>query len=89
MLDSVNMMFQILIDMYSGYAARCSVDTAAVVTLINLRQEQQDYLKDHNLAGKLTFMNIVYQIDDIMDNVLEEYDDAVRKEESNNEESGD
>lgn len=65
MFDSIDMMFQMLIDMYSGYIRRV-VDTDAVSILMELRQERQDYQKDNTLDGKTMFMELVNQIDEII-----------------------
>ena len=65
MFDSIDMMFQMLIDMYSGYITRV-VDTDAVRILMELRQERQDYQKDNTLEGKPMFTELVNQIDEII-----------------------
>lgn len=72
MLDSIDMMFQLFIDMYSGYIARVADDINAVAILMALRQERQDYHNDNTLAGKVTFMELTKQIDNIIQNILEE-----------------
>ena len=74
MFDSIDMMFQMLIDMYSGYIGRV-VDTDAVRILMELRQERQDYQKDNTLDGKTMFTELVNQIDEIIQNVKEETND--------------
>lgn len=65
MFDSIDMMFQMLIDMYSGYIRRV-VDTDAVSILRELRQERQNYQKDNTLDGKTMFTELVNQIDEII-----------------------
>ena len=65
MFDSIDMMFQMLIDMYSGYIGRVT-DTDAVRILMELRQERQDYQKDNTLEGKPIFTELVKQIDEII-----------------------
>lgn len=65
MFDSIDMMFQMLIDMYSGYIGRV-VDTDAVSILMELRQERQNYQKDNTLDGKTMFTELVNQIDEII-----------------------
>ena len=72
MLDSVDMMFQMFIDMYSGYIARVADDINAVAILMALRQERQDYQKDNTLIGKVTFVELLKQIGDIIQNIQEE-----------------
>lgn len=67
------------IDMYRGYIARVADDINAVAILMALRQERQDYHNDNALTGKVTFIELIKQIDDIIQNVLE----------VSNEESGD
>lgn len=79
MLDSVDLMFQFLIDMWSGYVARTDYN-GAIHTLMDLRQERQDYQNDHKVSNKETFMWLVNQIDDTIQNV---------QEKSKNEKSGD
>lgn len=74
MFDSIDMMFQMLIDMYSGYIRRV-VDTDAVSILRELRQERQNYQKDNTLDGKTMFTELVNQIDKIIQNVKEEIND--------------
>lgn len=71
MFDSIDMMFQMLIDMYSGYIRRVADDTDAVSILMELRQERQDYQKDNTLVGKIIFRELVNQIDEIIQNVKE------------------
>ena len=66
MFDSIDMMFQMLIDMYSGYIRRVADDTDAVTILMELRQERQDYQKDNTLDGKTIFTELVNQIDEII-----------------------
>ena len=66
MYDSIDMMFQMLIDMYSGYIGRVADDTDAVSILMELRQERQDYQKDNTLDGKPIFTELVNQIDEII-----------------------
>lgn len=66
MLDSIDMMFQMYIDMYSGYIRRVPDDVDAVSTLMALRQERKDYHNDNTLNGKVTFMELTNQIDDII-----------------------
>ena len=75
MFDSIDMMFQMLIDMYSGYISRVADDTDAVRILMELRQERQDYQKDNTLDGKTMFTELVNQIDEIIQNVKEETND--------------
>lgn len=72
MLDSIDMMFQIFIDMYSGYIARVADDINAVAILMALRQERQDYHNDNILTDKVTFIELIKQIDDIIQNIQEE-----------------
>lgn len=74
MFDSIDMMFQMLIDMYSGYIRRVA-DTDAVSILRELRQERQAYQKDNTLDGKTIFIELVNQIDEIIQNVKEETND--------------
>lgn len=66
MFDSIDMMFQMLIDMYSGYISRVADDTDAVSILMELRQERQNYQKDNTLDGKPIFTELVNQIDEII-----------------------
>lgn len=66
MFDSIDMMFQMLIDMYSGYISRVADDTNAVIILMGLRQERQNYQKDNTLDGKPIFTELVNQIDEII-----------------------
>lgn len=66
MFDSIDMMFQMLIDMYSGYIRRIADDTDAVSILMELRQERQAYQKDNTLDGKIIFRELVNQIDEII-----------------------
>lgn len=66
MFDSIDMMFQMLIDMYSGYISRVADDTDAVSILMELRQERQDYQKDNTLESKPIFTELVNQIDEII-----------------------
>lgn len=66
MFDSIDMMFQMLIDMYSGYISRVADDTNAVIILMGLRQERQNYQKDNALDGKPIFTELVNQIDEII-----------------------
>lgn len=72
MFDNVDMMFQMYIDMYSGYIARVADDINAVAILMSLRQERQDYHNDNTLDDKVTFMELTKQIDYIIQNILEE-----------------
>ena len=76
MLDSADMLFQIFIDMYSGYITRVEDDIVAVRLLMELRQERQSYRKDKSLSGKITFVELVSQIDEIVQSVKEELDNA-------------
>ena len=76
MFDNADMLFQIFIDMYSGYIARVEDDIVAVRILMELRQERQSYRKDDSLSDKTTFVELVSQIDDIVQNVKEELDNA-------------
>ena len=76
MLDNVDMLFQIFIDMYSGYIARVADDIVAVRIFMELGQEHQSYHKDKSLSGKTTFVELVSQIDEIVQNVKEELDNA-------------
>ena len=66
MYDSIDMMFQMFIDMYSGYISRVADDTNAVIILMGLRQERQNYQKDNTLDGKPIFTELVNQIDEII-----------------------
>lgn len=66
MFDSIDMMFQMLIDMYSGYIRRVADDTNAVAILMELRQERQNYQKDNTLDDKTMFTELVNQIDEII-----------------------
>lgn len=66
MFDSIDMMFQMLIDMYSGYIRRVADDTNAVAILMELRQERQNYQKTNTLDGKTMFTELVNQIDEII-----------------------
>lgn len=76
MLDNADMLFQIFIDMYSGYIARVADDIVAVRILMELRQERQTYHKDKSLLDKTTFIELVSQIDEILQSVKEELDNA-------------
>ena len=76
MLDNADMLFQIFIDMYSGYIARVEDDVVAVRILMELRQERQSYHKYNSLSDKTTFAELVSQIDEIVQNVKEELDNA-------------
>lgn len=76
MPDNADMLFQIFIDMYSGYIARVADDVVAVRILMELRQESQTYHKDNSLSDKTTFVELVGQIDDIVQSVKEELDNA-------------
>ena len=76
MLDNADMLFQIFIDMYSGYITRVEDDIVAVRILMELRQERQSYLEDRSLSNKTTFVELVSQIDEIVQNVKEEIDNA-------------
>lgn len=75
MLDSIGLMFQMFIDVYSGYIRRVPDDINAVTILMELRQERQDYLKDNTLDGKTIFTELVNQTDEIIQNVKEEIND--------------
>ena len=66
MLDSVILLFQMFIDMYSGYIRRVEDDINAVTILMGLRQEWQDYQKDNTLEGKPIFTELINQIDEII-----------------------
>ena len=74
MFDNADMLFQIFIDMYSGYITRVEDDIVAVRILMELRQERQSYRKDKSLSSKTTFVELVSQIDEIVQNVKEELD---------------
>lgn len=76
MHDNADMLFQIFIDMYSGYITRVEDDIVAVRILMELRQERQSYRKDNSLSNKTTFVELVSQIDEIVQNVKEELDNA-------------
>lgn len=76
MLDNADMLFQIFIDMYSGYITRVEDDIVAVSILMELRQERQTYLEDKSLSDKTTFVELVSQIDEIVQSVKEELDNA-------------
>ena len=76
MLDNADMLFQIFIDMYSGYITRAEDDIVAVRIMMELRQERQTYLEDKSLSDKTTFVELVSQIDEIVQNVKEELDNA-------------
>ena len=76
MFDNADMLFQIFIDMYSGYIARVEDDIVAVRILMELRQERQYYREDKSLSGKTTFVELVSQIDEIVQSVKEELDNA-------------
>lgn len=75
MLDSIGLMFQMFIDVYSGYIRRVPDDINAVTILMGLRQERQDYQKDNTLDGKTIFTELVNQTDEIIQNVKEEIND--------------
>ena len=79
MLDNADMLFQIFIDMYSGYITRVEDDIVAVRILMELRQERQSYHKDKSLSDKTTFVELVSQIDEIVQNVKEELDNASKE----------
>ena len=83
MFDSIDMMFQMLIDMYSGYIRRVEDDTNAVIILMELRQEYQNYQKDNTLEGKPVFTELVNQIDEIIQTkckgVRRKYNDFEKK----------
>lgn len=72
MIDNIDLMFQLFIDVYSGYIARVADDINAVAILMALRQERQDYHNDNTLTGKVTFMELIKQIGDIIQNIQEE-----------------
>lgn len=76
MFDNADMLFQIFIDMYSGYIARVEDDIVAVRILMELRQERQTYREDNSLSDKTTFVELVSQIDEIVQSVKEELDNA-------------
>ena len=76
MLDNADMLFQIFIDMYSGYIARVEDDIVAVRILMELRQERQTYHEDKSLSDKTTFVELVSQIEEIVQSVKEELDNA-------------
>ena len=76
MFDNADMLFQIFIDMYSGYIARVEDDIVAVRILMELRQERQTYREDKLLSGKTTCVELVSQIDEIVQNVKEELNNA-------------
>lgn len=76
MFDNADMLFQIFIDMYSGYITRVEDDIVAVRILMELRQERLSYREDKSLSGKTTFVELVSQIDEIVQNVKEELDNA-------------
>ena len=76
MLDNSDMLFQIFIDMYSGYIARVEDDIVAVRILMELRQERQTYHEDKSLSDKTTFVELVSQIEEIVQNVKEELNNA-------------
>lgn len=76
MFDNADMLFQIFIDMYSGYIARVEDNIVAVRILMELRQERQTYREDKSLSGKITFVELVSQIDEIVQNVKEELNNA-------------
>lgn len=79
MFDNADMLFQIFIDMYSGYIARVEDDIVAVRILMELRQERQTYREDKLLSDKTTFVELVSQIDEIVQNVKKELDDASKE----------
>lgn len=76
MTDNADMLFQIFIDMYSGYITRVEDDIVAVRILMELRQERLSYRKDKSLLDKTTFIELVSQIDEILQSVKEELDNA-------------
>lgn len=76
MFDNADMLFQIFIDMYSGYITRVEDDIVAVSILMELRQERQTYREDKLLSDKTTFVELVSQIDEIVQSVKEELDNA-------------
>ena len=79
MPDNADMLFQIFIDMYSGYIARDEDDIVAVSILMELRQERQTYHEDESLSNKTTFVELVSQIDEIVQSVKEELDNASKE----------
>lgn len=79
MPDNADMLFQIFIDMYSGYIARVADDIVAVSILMELRQERQTYHEDKSLSNKTTFVELVSQIDEIVQSVKEELDNASKE----------
>lgn len=79
MLDNADMLFQIFIDMYSGYIARVEDDIVAVSILMELRQERQTYHEDKSLSNKTTFAELVSQIYEIVQSVKEELDNASKE----------
>lgn len=83
MLDNSDMLFQIFIDMYSGYITRVADDIIAVRILMELQKEHQTYREDKSLSGKTTFVELVSQIDEIVQNVKEELDNANKENRSN------
>lgn len=72
MIDNIDLMFQLFIYLYSGYIARVADDINAVAILMALRQERQDYHNDNTLTGKVTFMELIKQIGDIIQDIQEE-----------------
>ena len=76
MPDNADMLFQIFIDMYSGYITRVADDIVAVRILMELRQERQTYHKDKSLLDKTTFIELVSQIDEILQSIKEELNNA-------------
>lgn len=76
MPDNADMLFQIFIDMYSGYIARVEDDIVAVSILMELRQERQTYHEDKSLSNKTTFVESVSQIYEIVQSVKEELNNA-------------
>lgn len=76
MPDNADMLFQIFIDMYSGYIARVEDDIVAVSILMELRQERQTYHEDKSLSNKTTFVETVSQIYEIVQSVKEELNNA-------------
>lgn len=79
MPDNADMLFQIFIDMYSGYIARVEDDIVAVSILMELRQERQTYHEDKLLSNKTTFAELVSQIYEIVQSVKEELDNASKE----------
>ena len=69
--------------MYSGYIRRVEDDTNAVIILMELRQEHQNYQKDNTLEGKPVFTELVNQIDEIIQTkckgVRRKYNDFSKK----------